>query len=239
MEEGVPFDLVIFDCDGVLVDSEVISCASLAEQLTLFGVPTSREEAMARFLGRSTAAIAEDFRARTGTDLPADFLPRFRLDVAARMKRELAPIPDILGVLEGLQAARLPFCVASSSERPRLDLALTLTGLIGFFEDRIFNAAMVARGKPAPDLFLHAAQTLGADPARCLVIEDSPAGVLAGKAAGMAVWGFTGGSHQDSGAAERLVKAGADRLFNRMQEFDVPEFTRDYGQQRQRQVAPR
>lgn len=233
------FDLVIFDCDGVLVDSEVISCASLADQLTAAGLPTSHEEVMARFLGRSTAAIAEDFRARTGSELPEEFLPRFRLDVAERMRRELLPIPDIQGVLEGLRSLGLPFCVASSSERPRLDLALTLTGLIDFFDARIFNAAMVARGKPAPDLFLHAAQTLGADPARCLVIEDSPAGVLAGKAAGMTVWGFTGGSHQRAGSAETLVKAGADRLFNRMQEFDVPEFTRNHGQQRHRQVAPR
>lgn len=215
------FDLVIFDCDGVLVDSEVLSCTSLAALLTEVGLPTRAEEAMERFLGRSVTAIAEDFQARLGRPLPEDFLPRFRADVMARMQRDLTAIPDIAEVLTALTARGQRFCVASSSERPRLDLALSLTGLAPFFENRVFNAAMVARGKPAPDLFLHAAQALNADPARCLVIEDSLAGIQAGKAAGMIVWGFTGGSHyQNVAGAEMLAAAGADRLFKRMKEFD-------------------
>lgn len=235
----MPFDLIIFDCDGVLVDSEVLSCTSLAAHLTAIGLPTTPTEAMQRFLGRSTAAIGADFLAQTGRPLPDDFLPRFRDDVAARMARDLVAIPDITAVLARLAAAGQAFCVASSSERPRLDLSLTLTGLIRFFEGRIFNAAMVARGKPAPDLFLHAAASLGAAPQRCLVVEDSPAGVAAGKAAGMTVWGFTGGSHHTHpSTAETLAQAGADRLFNRMMDFDLPELDAHHGQQRQRHVAP-
>lgn len=215
------FDLVIFDCDGVLVDSEVLSCAALAGLLTETGLPTSTDEVMERFLGRSVTAIGDDFSTRMGRPLPDDFLPRFQAEMMARMRRDLNAIPDIAAVLANLTAAGQAFCVASSSERPRLELALSLTGLAPFFENRVFNAAMVARGKPAPDLFLHAAQAFNADPARCLVIEDSLAGVQAGKAAGMVVWGFTGGSHhQDGASAERLAAAGADRLFSRMKEFD-------------------
>lgn len=215
------FDLVIFDCDGVLVDSEVLSCTCLAALLTDTGLPSRTEEVMERFLGRSVTAIEQDYQNRIGRPLPSDFLPRFRADVMARMQQDLSAIPGILEVLTALTARGQRFCVASSSERPRLELALRVTGLAPFFANRVFNAAMVARGKPAPDLFLHAAHTLSADPARCLVIEDSPAGVQAGKAAGMVVWGFTGGSHyQNDSGAEMLAAAGADRLFKRMKEFD-------------------
>jgi len=232
-------DLVIFDCDGVLVDSEVLSCASLATLLSLHGVPTTAQEAMERFLGRSVVAIAEDFEARAGRPLPGDFLPRFREDVAARMRAELTAIPDIAKALTYLEEAGVPFCLASSSERPRIDLALAVTGIAEFFDGRIFNAAMVKRGKPAPDLFLLAAERMGADPARCLVIEDSVAGVQAGVAAGMTVWGFTGGLHHQTGrGAEMLAAAGADRVFNKMTEFTLQGIEPEDGHQRDRKVAP-
>ncbi|MFD2264433.1 HAD family hydrolase [Lacibacterium aquatile] len=232
-------DLVIFDCDGVLVDSEIISCASLAALLTLHGVPTSAGEAMERFLGRSVVAIAEDFETRAGRPLPADFLPTFREDVAARMRVELTAIPDIAKALTYLETAGVPFCLASSSERARIDLSLSVTGIADFFDGRIFNAAMVKHGKPAPDLFLLAAERMGADPSRCLVIEDSVAGVQAGKAAGMTVWGFIGGLHHQGGkGAEVLAAAGADRVFNKMTDFTLHGIEPTDGSQRDREVAP-
>lgn len=232
-------DLVIFDCDGVLVDSEVLSCGTLATLMSVQGVLTTPQEALTRFLGRSTAAIAEDFTARTGRPLPADFLPTFRMLVAERMRCELTAIPGVAQVLADLTAAGVPFCLASSSERERIDLALTVTGLAPYFEGRVFNAAMVARGKPAPDLFLHAAAALGADPARCLVIEDSPAGVEAGLAAGMAVWGFIGGGHypDKAAAAEMLAGAGVDRVLTSMAEFGA-NGGMIHGIERDREVTP-
>lgn len=210
------FDLVIFDCDGVLVDSEVISCRCLIETLADHGIETTLDEVFATFLGRSTRSIVAHYRA-AGFRLPDDFPIELRARIRQAFAAELRPIENIETVLRRL-AAR--YCVASSSDLDRVEFSLALTGLAGLFSGRIFTAQMVANGKPAPDLFLYAAARMEVEPARALVIEDSTAGVHAAKAAGMTVWGFVGGSHyaaQDG--RELLMTAGADRVFEHMTDF--------------------
>lgn len=211
------FDLIIFDCDGVLVDSEPLSCACLADALTRHGIEASLDLVFDRFLGRGFAAVEAHVLATTGAALPATFRESLRVEVNAAFTRDLRAIEGAADLLAGLDT---PCCLASSSDRPRIDLSLGLTGLDEAFAGRIFNAEMVARGKPAPDLFLHAAASMGADPARCLVIEDSVSGVQAGKAAGMTVWGFTGGGHYAGRDGQRLLTAaGADRVLARLAQF--------------------
>jgi HAD superfamily hydrolase (TIGR01509 family) len=185
-------DLVIFDCDGVLVDSEMLSAGVLMAMMTEEGFPLSEEAFRADFLGRSFAAAALRARERFGRPLPEDFEGRYRDRLFARLEAELKPMDGVAAVLGALQA---PFCLATSSTPRRLALSLRASGLAPFFEGRCFTASEVQRGKPAPDLFLHAAAKMGAEPARCLVIEDSELGVRAGLAAGMEVWHFAGGCH--------------------------------------------
>jgi HAD superfamily hydrolase (TIGR01509 family) len=209
-------DLVIFDCDGVLVDSELLSCQCLSETLGKIGVEVSVEEALILFLGRSTAAVTQ-YCADRGRPVPVTFLPELRLRVRESFRRALKPIPGVGELLSNLKA---PTCVASSSDLERVALSLTLTGLAEHFGNRLYTAQMVARGKPAPDLFLYAAAQMKAAPARTLVIEDSISGVAAAKAAGMTVWGFVGGSHYVSrDGRAMLIDAGADRVFDRMADF--------------------
>jgi HAD superfamily hydrolase (TIGR01509 family) len=189
-------DLVIFDCDGVLVDSEMLSAGVLMGMMTEEGFPLSEEAFRSDFLGRSFAAAALRAKERFGRPLPDDFESRYRDRLFAKLEAELRPMPGAADVLEGLQ---VPFCLATSSTPRRLALSLRATGLTQFFEARCFTASEVQRGKPAPDLFLYAAAKLGAAPARCLVIEDSELGVRAGLAAGMQVWHFAGGCHVRAG----------------------------------------
>jgi FGGY-family pentulose kinase/HAD superfamily hydrolase (TIGR01509 family) len=186
------FDLVIFDCDGVLVDSENLAIEALLDIISEAGLSLSADEAHAMFLGRSLASISEILVSDYHLTLTADSLDRMRERLYAAFKRELAPIE---GVAKTLQALGIPFCVASSSQLERVRLSLEVTGLLALFENRMFSASMAAQGKPAPDLFLMAAKALGTKPSRCLVIEDSPAGVEAAQRAGMTVFGFLGGSH--------------------------------------------
>lgn len=210
-------DLIIFDCDGVLVDSEMLAGTALAELLTGHGLETSLADVLDRYLGRSMAVVEQDYLARTGNPLPQDFAEQSRALLARSFADRLQPIAGIAALLDSLH---LPYCLASSSGRERIDLSLQVTGLAHFFEGRIFNAAMVKRGKPAPDLFLHAARVMGVDPSRALVIEDSPAGVQAGKSAGMRVWGFVGGTHYSHlDGRTILAAAGADRVIGSMAEF--------------------
>ena len=205
------FDLVIFDCDGVLVDSEVLSCQCLVEVLRDYGVAISVEEVFERFLGRSSAALESYFVAHKGHALPADFHVRANTRLTEVFRQSLRLMPGVTAVLSGLD---LPFCLATSSDPQRIAMTLAVSGLNRFFVDRVFTASMVKNGKPAPDLFLLAAATMGVDPQRTLVIEDSVNGVLAGKSAGMTVWGFTGGSHYATWDGNRLLAgAGADRIF--------------------------
>ncbi|HEX9211312.1 MAG TPA: HAD family hydrolase [Bradyrhizobium sp.] len=215
MANGEP-DLIIFDCDGVLVDSELLSCRCLSEVLVEFGFELGVEQALELFLGRSTAAIGQYYRER-GEILPDDFLPRLKARVLESFAGALQPIPGVGAVLSGLKGPR---CVASSSDLDRVSLSLNVTGLASHFDGRLYTAQMVQHGKPAPDLFLYAAERMKADPARALVIEDSISGVQAAKAAGMTVWGFVGGSHYAARDGHAILSgAGADRVFARMSDF--------------------
>jgi HAD superfamily hydrolase (TIGR01509 family) len=209
-------DLVIFDCDGVLVDSEVLSCQCLSEVLGARGIALSEDEVVELFLGRSTAALLSYYKDDQRFD-PEIVLPELKARVLERFSEQLRPIPGIEAVVSQLES---PSCVASSSDLDRVSRSLALTGLAPLFGDRLFTAQMVARGKPAPDLFLYAAEQMQVAPQRALVIEDSVSGVTAAKAAGMVVWGFVGGSHyQSRDGRAMLYDAGADRVFDRMTDF--------------------
>jgi HAD superfamily hydrolase (TIGR01509 family) len=206
--------LVIFDCDGVLVDSEPLALAVLTDTLARAGATLTAAEAQARFLGRSLASVAAEARDALGVELTEDDLSRMRERLYALFRAELRPIA---GVAAAVDALPCPFCVASSSQPERIRLSLEATGLLDRFEGRIFSATMVARGKPAPDLFLLAAERMGAEPAACVVVEDSPAGVRAAQAAGMTALGFAGGGHARAPShAAALVDAGAALVFDDM-----------------------
>ncbi len=195
-------ELVIFDCDGVLVDSEPIWNRTLAEALTEIGLPTTEESAMRDYMGLSWAAAFERFAAQLGRPLPPDFEPRFWARAEAAQRAELQPVP---GVHVALARMTTPTCVASSGRIDKMRITLGLTGLWEHFEGRIFCAADVPRAKPFPDLFLHAAARMGAAPSACAVVEDSPRGVEAGVAAGMRVLGYAARTD-----AAELARAGAE-----------------------------
>ena len=184
------WDLVIFDCDGVLVDSERISVRIDVQVLAQLGWPLSEAEVIDRFVGRSEEYMIGEIEARLGRRLAPDWEQPFRHLYRDAFDAELEPVD---GVVAALDAITVPTCVASSSSHERLRHTLGLTGLLERFDGRIFSAEEVANGKPAPDLFLHAAETLGADPARCAVIEDSRHGVEAARAAGMRAFAYGGG----------------------------------------------
>lgn len=202
------FDLVIFDCDGVLVDSERIANAVFADLLSEAGLATTLEESVERYMGRSmpsALALAEE---ALGAALPSDLATRYAERIFALFDASLEAVP---GVVAALDAIALPTCVASSGDHERIRRALGQTGLLARFDGRIFSAADVARGKPFPDLFLHAATAMGVEPPRCAVVEDSPAGVEAAVAAGMTAFGYGGMT-----PSARLVAAGATSVFDDM-----------------------
>jgi HAD superfamily hydrolase (TIGR01509 family) len=210
------YDLIIFDCDGVLVDSELLSGSAVIDCLMRQGIEVNLDTVFDELLGRSPRAI-DEFCARLGRSLPQAFYGELQARVRAAFAGALKPIAGAATVLKNLRA---PYCVASSSGLDRMDYSLQLSGLSALVDGRLFSAEMVRRGKPAPDLFLHAAAGMGAAPGRTLVVEDSVSGVTAGKAAGMTVWGFVGGSHYvDRDGRTLLMAAGADRVFDRMAEF--------------------
>jgi len=185
-----PFELVIFDCDGVLVDSERIAVRVEAELLAELGWPLSQAEIVERFMGRTTEYMDEAIEAQLGSRLPGDWSDQFQRRYREAFAAELVPVD---GVLDALDQIAVPTCVASSGSHDKLRFTLGHTGLYERFEGRIFSGYEVANGKPAPDLFLHAAARMGAGPARCAVVEDSLYGVLAARAAGMRVFGYAGG----------------------------------------------
>ncbi len=189
---GPSFDLLILDCDGVLVDSEVISARMLTAALADHGVQLTLPVFTRHFLGRSYPTVLAHIRTRWGVELPDGFEAAYRARLLAAFDGELRPMPGVTAMLGDLA---LPFCLATSSSPERTAHALRLTGLADAFAGRVFTASEVARGKPAPDLFLHAAARMGANPLRTLVIEDSETGIRAARAAGMTVWRFTFGSH--------------------------------------------
>ncbi|MET8456401.1 HAD family hydrolase [Streptomyces parvulus] len=207
------YDLVVFDNDGVLVDSEPISNRLLAGYLTELGHPTSYEESLRDYMGSAMHRVHDIVLERTGRRLPEDFDDVFHGRVFAAFERELEPVPGAVGVLEKLAADGVAYCVASSGSHERIRVGHRKTGLDRFFDDgRIFSSQDVGKGKPAPDLFLYAAERMGVAPGRCVVVEDSPLGVEAAVAAGMDVYGFTAMT-----PAWRL--AGAGRLFGDMAEL--------------------
>jgi HAD superfamily hydrolase (TIGR01509 family) len=202
---------LILDCDGVLVDSEPLSNRALAQALTALGVPSTPQEATARYKGRSWASVEADV-ARRAPDLALDGLAAdYRERMFAAFATELRPVP---GVVAALDAIELPTCVASSGDHDKLAFTLGHTGLLERFAGRIFSTTEVSRGKPAPDLFLHAAAAMGWEPASTGVVEDSPVGVEAAVAAGMTALGYARETD-----AEVLASAGASAVFSDMAEL--------------------
>ncbi|MET9170299.1 HAD family hydrolase [Streptomyces misionensis] len=207
------YDLIIFDNDGVLVDSEPISNRHLAAYLTELGVPTSYEDSLRDYMGSAMHRVHDLVLERTGRRLPEDFDDVLHARIFASFERELRPVPGAVDVLEKLAADRVPYCVASSGSHQKIRVGHRTAGLQRWFqEDRIFSSQDVGRGKPAPDLFLYTAERMGVAPERCAVVEDSPLGVQAAVAAGMDVYGFTAMT-----PAERLT--GATQLFSHMDEL--------------------
>jgi HAD superfamily hydrolase (TIGR01509 family) len=203
-----PPDLVIFDCDGVLIDSEVISARVLVELAAEAGIIFDAGFVAAHFLGRSFPTVARAI-AETWGPLPQGFEGEYRARLLRRFEDDLRPTS---GAAEALRACAVPSCVATSSSPERARRSLDIAGLAPLV-GRVFTASEVARGKPAPDLFLHAARAMGADPARCLVIEDSAPGLLAAKAAGMGFAFFAGGSHLAAGRGGGFDMAPPVRAF--------------------------
>jgi HAD superfamily hydrolase (TIGR01509 family) len=217
--------LIIFDCDGVLVDSEPLALRVLVEGLAERGVSLDETGAAERFLGRSLASVIQAVRCDFGIALEADALARMRDRLYALFRRELRPMP---GLAEMLPRLAIPSCVASSSQMERIRLSLELTGLARYFGDFIFSATMVAEGKPAPDLFLLAASHMRVPPERCIVVEDSPAGIEAAQRAKMRVFAVTGGGHARlAGHGERLAALAPDAVFDEM--ALLPELIRTVG----------
>uniref|UniRef100_Q07V67 HAD-superfamily hydrolase, subfamily IA, variant 3 n=1 Tax=Rhodopseudomonas palustris (strain BisA53) TaxID=316055 RepID=Q07V67_RHOP5 len=210
------FGLVIFDCDGVLVDSEIISCREHAELLTELGYPISAEQVFERFLGRATHDTSREVEAELGRSLPSDFIAQLKIRLDAAFAASLRAVPHLEAALDALER---PFCVASSGTPDKIATSLRLVGLGHRFAARIFSATEVARGKPAPDLFLLAARRMAVEPERCLVIEDSVPGVLGARAAGMTVLGYCGGSHCRPDHAAALTAAGAAASFDDMRQL--------------------
>lgn len=208
-------ELAIFDCDGVLVDSEPIAARVMAEALSELGYPMTTDDCIARFTGISMASVIAAIEADWGRRLPEGFVDAVRARDFEAFARDLRAIDGIEAALARLDCRR---CVASSGSVAKMRFTLSTTGLLARFEPHLFSAESVARGKPAPDLFLYAAERMGAAPAACVVVEDSVAGVRAGKAAGMRVVGFVGGGHADAGTAAALADAGADVVFAHMDE---------------------
>lgn len=206
--------LLILDNDGVLVDSEPIANSVLTALLREYGVETTYEETVRRYLGTSLAYVRRDVEDRLGRRVPSDFEQRYHDGLFQRARTELTAVA---GVEEALDAIDLPTCVASSGAHERIEFTLKLAGLYDRFAGRLFSAQDVERGKPFPDLFLYAAERMGVPPERCVVVEDSPFGVAAGKAAGMRVIGYAGVTPVD-----RLAEA--DRIITTM--ADLPEAVR-------------
>jgi HAD superfamily hydrolase (TIGR01509 family) len=207
---GIDWELVIFDCDGVLVDSEFIANRVFAEVMTEMGLPMTAEEAMQQFMGRSMTIVVLMIEERLGRPVPQEFVAALQERTFAAFRRELRPVPNITWALDRIP---VPVCVASSGDRAKMQTTLGLTGLLSRFEGCLFSATDVERGKPFPDLFLYAAQRMGVVPERCAEIEDAPLGVKAGVAAGMRVFGYARISEADT-----LATAGAE-LFYDMREL--------------------
>lgn len=212
----IPPVLVIFDCDGVLVDSEPTSNGCFARAVASEGLTWDTSETMRRLMGRSMASCLEIIERELGRPVTAGFVQHFQTELLATLER--AGVPAVRGVVEALDIIERRgclTCVASSGEHEKMAVTLGSAGLLSRFSGRIFSATEVARGKPAPDLFLHAAERMGINPAQCVVVEDSPPGVVGARAAGMRVLGYVGAPYADHTA---MQVAGAE-LFVSMEEL--------------------
>ncbi|HEX4105755.1 MAG TPA: HAD-IA family hydrolase [Rhizomicrobium sp.] len=214
------YKAVIFDCDGVLVDSEKLALEVELDVLAGLGLTFERDDYVLRFMGLSTdafhAAIDEEAKARLGRSIAAEVRGSERLRQVM-----IGHLTEVPGALEAVAALKLPKAIASSGSRAGLERKLKQTGLWEHFAPHVYSADHVTNAKPAPDLFLHAAAALEIEPADCLVLEDSVNGVIGARAAGMTVWGFLGGGHAHDGLGQRLVATGAERLVR-----DWPEAVR-------------
>jgi len=209
-------DLVIFDCDGVLVDSEVISCRAHAQTLTRHGYPITADQVLDRFLGVSDREARQAIETEIGRKLPDDFEVQVK---QATLRFYAGDLRAISHVGDAIAAIDLPKCVASSGTPEKIHHGLSCAGLYDRLAPHIFSASQVKRGKPAPDLFLFAAEQMQASPERCLVIEDSLPGIAGARAAGMTVLGFHGGSHCRPGYGAALRAAGAVMTFDDMRQL--------------------
>lgn len=212
----MPPKLVIFDCDGVLVDSEMIASRELAAYLSDLGRPTQAMECRAAFTGMSIKSVGEMVCRDWGLALPDDFVDQLRARDRVAFERGLQAINGVAEVLQHLSHSQTAFCVASSGTPEKIRHSLDITGLITHFGERLFSASQVAHGKPAPDLFELAAYEMGTVPKNCVVIEDAAPGVQGGVAAGMDVLGFVGASHAGPETAKALKASGARTVFNEM-----------------------
>lgn len=203
--------LVIFDCDGVVVDSEAVSNRVMAEMLAELGLPMSYEQVVDRFIGRSMDQCLGIIADLLDREPPPDFRSRFAERTRIALGASLKPVS---GITEVLSSLRVPYCVASNGNRAKVNFTLGLTGLQPLFAGRMYCAEDVPNPKPAPDLFLHAARCHDAEPSRCVVVEDTPTGIAAARAAGMTAYGFAAIT-----PSNRLVEAGAQAVFFKMSEL--------------------
>jgi HAD superfamily hydrolase (TIGR01509 family) len=206
--------LVIFDCDGVLVDSEPVANRTLGQMLRELGLDLTQAQIFEHFVGYSLPHCLRVIEGMLGRPPPEDFLRDLQARTFAAFKTELRAMPGIEQALDALEAAGLPYCVASSGDHEKMNTTLGITGLLPRFAGRIFSVTQVARGKPAPDVYLFAARQLGAEPTACVVVEDTPPGVQAGAAAGMTVFGFSAHTPE-----QKLRAAGAQRTFDDMRQL--------------------
>lgn len=198
-------ELIIFDCDGVLVDSETIANAVMADEITALGWAVTTDYCLQHFKGSHLDSVMATIEEKTGRSLPENWLRDLRARTDVVFRKDLRPVPGIHDLLDLLSARSIPHCVASQGPHEKMAVTLNVTGLQSRFEGRIFSAYEVERGKPHPDLFLHAARSMGHDAARCIVVEDSPLGVQAAMAAGMRVFGY-----DPAGLDPRLAREGAE-----------------------------
>lgn len=205
--------MIIFDCNGVLVDSEPIATTVLAQELRRVGIEVTAQLIARYFTGRRPTDVFAEVEAATGVALPPNFASNVAYSTMSRLRAELRVTPHVGYALSWLRG---PKCVASSSPLERIKLSLDVTDLRRYFGANLFSASDMAAGKPKPDLFLHAAAQVGIDPKDCIVVEDSPAGVSAAVAAGMAAIGYVGGSHAPANLCSELSKAGASAVIHDM-----------------------
>lgn len=208
--------LVIFDCDGVLVDSEYLSAQVLIETFAEIGVIIDLPFVFQHFLGHSFSSVAAKFAKLHGTGVRDSFEADYRANLLRRFSADLMPMPGVVKVMDSLA---VPYCVATGSSPARARHSLDVTGLTSRVADRVFTTTMVKQGKPAPDIFLHVAREMGVPPSQCLAIEDSATGIEAANAAGMAVWQFTGGCHFQHGYNHPDTGQLVERVFDRMDGF--------------------